>query len=512
MNVFFRGFIYSGIRPPSLGEIKVSGGRVVSIRWEGRGRHLVVINGVEIKAPSPLLLTPTFYDNHVHPLSFLTSKRYITAPPGSIWSFSEFSRWIKTKLRAGGPLVVGSLEEGMFREGRLPTGADLEDMGITEPVLLVRVCGHRGYATESAFEMLRGTAVDGDVTRHMDKNDGRVEEEALTLLRERILLEGPLRGLDEYSDHLLRRGISHAIAMVSLGEYTRYMELPPPRSTRLYFAPLLKDILKRTSGMSNDEKVAYLKKLRQSRLPVVGLKYIGDGSIGARTAYLRERYEDSPTRGLDLIVREEFMEGLELALSSSLTLFVHAIGDGAVEKTLRLYSEFLQRKGLEPEDGRGAGLLRIEHAELLPEDLLEMLVELEVPLCMQPNFIRRWQNPGGMYEQALGHWRMKYLNPLRSLVERGVPIFFSSDSMPEDPLFGIRGAVLHPHPGQSIPPSTALNFYQRGPLPPLKGSYIRLSIMEGNPASFTVIAPGGRTVVTVRGLRAYPGAQEAKVL
>jgi len=509
-SVFFRGFIYDGIRPPAAGELEVVRGRVNSIRWGGGGRHMLKIGEVEIRSLTPLLLMPTFYDNHVHPLVHLSSRQYIAAPPGSRWNFREFAHWIRRRLKMGAPLVIGSLEENMFVEGRLPTGEDMEMLGITEPLLLVRVCGHRGYATEKALELL--SEEDTFEPWQVDRAEGRVEEDALTLLRERILLQGSLKGMNEYSVHLLSLGISHAIAMVSFEEYERFRELPPPENIRLYFVPLLKDFLTRTSGMNREERILHLKRLRHSSLPVVGLKYIGDGSIGARTAHLREMYDDTATRGLDLIVEEEFMEGLELALRSSLTLFVHAIGDGAIEKTLRLYREFLDKKGMEPEEGRREGLLRIEHAELLPEDLLEVLGELQVPLCMQPNFIRRWQNPGGMYEEALGPQRLRHLNPIRSLVERGIALFFSSDSMPEDPLFGIKGAALHPTPGQSLPPSTALTFYQRGPLPPLRGSYLRLSVMEGNPASFTVVAPGGKRVVTVRGQRVYPGAEEAKVL
>ena len=97
-------------------------------------------------------------------------------------------------------------------------------------------------------------------------------------------------------------------------------------------------------------------------------------------------------------------------------------------------------------------------------------------------------------------------------MEDGIVLFFSSDSMPEGPLYGMRGAVNHPVPGESLPAELAIRFYQRGPLPLLKGSYLRLCVWEGNPASFTVLLPGGKVLATVRGRKVYMGGGGAKVL
>jgi predicted amidohydrolase YtcJ len=62
---------------------------------------------------------------------------------------------------------------------------------------------------------------------------------------------------------------------------------------------------------------------------------------------------------------------------------------------------------------------------------------------MQPNFVRRWQNPDGMYEKILGP---KYLtmNCFSSLIKARITVVFGSDCMPLGPLYGIPGAVWHP--------------------------------------------------------------------
>ena len=62
---------------------------------------------------------------------------------------------------------------------------------------------------------------------------------------------------------------------------------------------------------------------------------------------------------------------------------------------------------------------------------------------MQPNFVRRWQNPDGMYEKIIGP---KYLNMncFSSLIKANARVVFGSDCMPLGPLYGIPGAVWHP--------------------------------------------------------------------
>jgi len=81
---------------------------------------------------------------------------------------------------------------------------------------------------------------------------------------------------------------------------------------------------------------------------------------------------------------------------------------------------------------------------------------------MQPNFIGNWSGPGGLYEQELGPLRDSRSNPLRSVVDVGMPLAFGSDGMPVSPLYGLACAVCPPHRGQRLSLKEALTAYTAG--------------------------------------------------
>jgi len=68
---------------------------------------------------------------------------------------------------------------------------------------------------------------------------------------------------------------------------------------------------------------------------------------------------------------------------------------------------------------------------------------MDLVLSVQPNFIGEWGGPGELYEKRLGG-RYRKLNPLREIIDRGIPAAFGSDCMPFGPLYGIWSAVNNP--------------------------------------------------------------------
>lgn len=65
------------------------------------------------------------------------------------------------------------------------------------------------------------------------------------------------------------------------------------------------------------------------------LKLLLDGSLGARTAYLRRPYEDDPgNQGIRVYEQQDLDQLVLLAHRSGLQVAFHAIGDGAVEQAV----------------------------------------------------------------------------------------------------------------------------------------------------------------------------------
>ena len=92
-------------------------------------------------------------------------------------------------------------------------------------------------------------------------------------------------------------------------------------------------------------------------------------------------------------------------------------------------------------------------------DLLERAAHLGVRLSVQPNFVARWGQPGGLYEQALGRERWLEMNPLRRIFDADIAVSFGSDGMPMDPALGLLGASGHPLEAQRLSVIEALDAY-----------------------------------------------------
>jgi predicted amidohydrolase YtcJ len=175
-----------------------------------------------------------------------------------------------------------------------------------------------------------------------------------------------------------------------------------------------------------------------------------DGSLGAHTAALCAPYADRPgTSGHLELDDDTLTEWLVEVANAGLQAGVHAIGDAAIRQLVACWRRVASR--LSPDGGVDVvrrGRHRIEHAEVIPPDLLDDLAELGLLLSVQPIAESRWGDADGMYASRLGPERRAWTNPLRALADRGVGIAFGSDGgvTHMDP-WGTIHAAEHRHAG-----------------------------------------------------------------
>lgn len=187
---------------------------------------------------------------------------------------------------------------------------------------------------------------------------------------------------------------------------------------------------------------------------VGGVKSFTDGSIGARTAKLSEPYEDVDGDGETgewVVDPEEFRALVRRVDEAGLQFTAHAIGDMAIGTTLDAYQDANTERQRH----------RIEHAEVLTDDLIDRFAESGAIASVQPNF-HKWAREDGLYEHRLGWERTKRSNRFYALREAGVPLAFGSDCMPLDPLFGVQQAVTAPTSEQRLSVTEALRAYTYG--------------------------------------------------
>lgn len=210
--------------------------------------------------------------------------------------------------------------------------------------------------------------------------------------------------------------------------------------------------------------------VRDDWLRIAGFKAFMDGSLGSRTALMREPYADATAssrhpRGLPMDEAHPWQKlagKIDRADAAGYQCAVHAIGDEANHQILNAYATI----GLERVAARRH---RVEHAQhLLPEDIARF-AEFGVIVSMQP---LHKHDDGFWAEVAIGPRRAKTTYAFRSLLDSGATLIFGSDwpVASPDPWTAMRTAVTgivadgrmwQPHESTSF--DAAMHAYTRAP-------------------------------------------------
>ncbi|QSB06766.1 amidohydrolase [Natronoglycomyces albus] len=187
-----------------------------------------------------------------------------------------------------------------------------------------------------------------------------------------------------------------------------------------------------------------------------------DGSIGARTAALKEPYfDEESTSGHLYLTADQVHEHLLDCRRFGLPAAFHSIGDAATATVIDAFHKLAAH--VDVEEIRLARH-RVEHCEMVDKDLIAGLVKYGLYASVQPSFDAAWGGLEKMYASRLGKQRSLEANPLASLAGVGVPLAFGSDSPVTaiDPWGGVRAAVHLHNPTQRLGMATAFAAATRG--------------------------------------------------
>jgi predicted amidohydrolase YtcJ len=184
-----------------------------------------------------------------------------------------------------------------------------------------------------------------------------------------------------------------------------------------------------------------------SRFRVAGCKAFLDGSLGARTAWFQEPYEDDPgNAGEPVCDVDEYEARVVSADAAGLQIATHAIGDAAVAAAARAAERAASANGAvaEHHDG-GAVRFRVEHAQHLPSPVereAQRLADVGALASVQPShmLLDAFAASGRLGAKRARDGGYAF----RSLVRRGVPLAFGTDwpiVADANPFATIRAAV-----------------------------------------------------------------------
>jgi predicted amidohydrolase YtcJ len=169
-------------------------------------------------------------------------------------------------------------------------------------------------------------------------------------------------------------------------------------------------------------------------LELEGVKFYADGWIGPRTAALEQAYDDDPDagRGVLFLDADTLAQRMDPFAEAGWTVATHAIGDRAIATVLDAYEKVYG-------SDCAAAAPRIEHAQVLDDELVRRMASLGVVACIQPGFA---VSDAADARRALGaRWEDAYR--WQSLLDAGVPVLCGSDHPVEslDPRVGLHRLV-----------------------------------------------------------------------
>ncbi len=394
---------------------------------------------------------PGFIDSHYHLLTGSIELGH--AQLGEVQSFDALGEALRA-FAAEHPrrewLAGYGLPYLVLSGGRMLTRHDLDAVVSDRPLFVMAYDGHTVWANTEALRRA-GLLKDGKTVAPNSEivlgEDGLASGELREPGAYRPMLDLVPEPNDTEKRALLRRGLRQAAefgvtsvhnmngdaddlalyaALEDLGEMTLRVYVPYSVRPDTPFESLA------------GEAIAMREMHRSDVVRAGCVKFFMDGVIESYTGLLLDDYEGRPgLRGDANFSAEHFNRMAIEADRLGLQIFVHAIGDAAVRRTLDGF-ETAQRA-----NGRRDSRHRVEHIELIHPDDLPRFKQLGVIASMQPLHAPMSATGIDVWPSRVGPSRWDRSFAWRSLREAGARLAFGSDwpVVSQNSLLGVHAAL-----------------------------------------------------------------------
>ncbi len=345
-----------------------------------------------------------FNDSHMHLLNYgyVLDSAMLAAHTDSLAGLLDYLRaYIREKKPAPGEWVIGrGWNQDFFSDGhRLPSRRDLDTVSSDRPILISRACGHCLVLNSAAIRLIGLTGdtpcpAGGRIGTEDGEPDGRLYDNAQELAWARVpvpdkekvksMIRSACRALNacgvtsaQTDDYCVWR----SLPWETVNEAYRELEQSGELSVRvreqanLTSTEALSDFLAKgcNTGAGTDT------------FRIGPLKMLGDGSLGARTAFLSVPYADKPdTRGIPVFSQTVLEDMISLAVQSGMQVAVHTIGDACLDMVLSAYEKAFAALGPEPPEDQRCGIVPPQNTR--PEQL-QKIADLHLHVYAQTIFL-----------------------------------------------------------------------------------------------------------------------------
>jgi hypothetical protein len=182
-----------------------------------------------------------------------------------------------------------------------------------------------------------------------------------------------------------------------------------------------------------------------------GWKLAIDGGPAAGTALMYDKNQTGSRRAFPLHKPEDFNKIVEILHETGLQISIHVVGDEGMDICLDAFEK------ASPSSSPAKRRHRLEHANFPNQRNLDRMQKYGIVASIQPSWIHLY---GDGFVTLLGKDIENRTIPIKSFLQRGIPVAFSSDvpaTMVFEPFWGFIGAVTRrTRSGKSLSPSEAI--------------------------------------------------------
>jgi predicted amidohydrolase YtcJ len=456
------------------------------------------------------LVIPGLNDSHMHLIHLAKSLRSVDLVGTT--SINEIRTRIKSAMENRTKEDRNWLEgEGWNQdyfedEKRFPNKFDLDEITGDVPTIIMRACFHIGVLNTAAMKEIglnKETAKEyGDLVELLPNGEpnGVIKESLLERIKVKISslnLESTKEIVVAAQERLLSAGLTSVqtddVGYMPNRDYDllfqAFEELEKAGQLKVRIGEQC--LFENSPSLEEFFKKGYIAGWGTNRYRITSIKLLCDGSLGARTAALRNPYaDDTSTRGLEIFTQEDLDNMVMISHENNCPVAIHAIGDRAIEMSLDAI-EKAQKKSAKNHIRHG-----IVHCQITDEGLLERFKELNVLAFIQPIFIDYDMN---IVVDRVGHDLAQTSYAWKNMMDKGIHIPFGTDCPVEsfNPMANIYTAVtrknISGNQKKVYLPNEKLNMYEAIYAYTVEGAYasneenIKGTIAKGKLADFIIL-------------------------
>ena len=392
-TIYYNGRVYTGQLPLQQGFLVEDG----YFLFVGSDEELLSMPAEKRVDLQGAFVCAGFNDSHMHLLNFgqALSVAPLAKHTGSLADMLACLRVAKPG-RGGWILGRGWNQDYFADASRMPNRWDLDQVSEAYPVCAIRACGHALCVNSKALELLGITTETtqlegGQIAMENGEPNGLFFDNAMDLVLKAIpapgkediksMIRSACRMLNQYGITSCQSddyGVFASVPWQTINDAYQELEAEGELTVRVYQQANITTTQALAEFIQSGNKTGEGTDMFR----IGPLKLLGDGALGARTAFLSQPYGDDPsTCGLSVFTQEQFDALIGYAHANGMQVAVHCIGDACLDMVLGSIEKALTEN---PRENHRHGIV---HCQITRPDQLARIGQHKLHIYAQSIFL-----------------------------------------------------------------------------------------------------------------------------